>query len=213
MKKASLLLGGAVLCLALWAGAAFAVNAVLSRTHTAKRAVTEPVRSVVIKSDAGDVELVRGARGVQLTETQHYVLAKPRVTHAVRDGVLRISSSCGHAFVLDCDTHLRVELPSDVAVTVDTSAGSVHAIGLDSGDVRVKSDAGDIDLDFARTPVHVEALTSAGSVGMVVPAGTYAVDAHTDAGDNEVHGVVQDEAAPHSIRIRTNAGDVSVAAR
>lgn len=212
MKKASIILGAVLLTLAVCAGVAFAVNQAFSKTDTTKRTITEPVRAVVIEADAGNVELVRGTGAIDVTETREYVFVKPRVTHAVVDGVLRLGSSCGGAFVFDCDTHFRVEIPAGVTVRVDTSAGDVDAVALDSGDVRVETESGDIDLGFARQPDRVEALTTAGDVALVVPRATYAVDVHTDLGDSDVNGLVIDERAPRSIRARTQVGDVRVGA-
>jgi hypothetical protein len=208
-----MILGAVLLALAACAGAAFAVNQAFSKTDTTKRTITEPVRAVVIDADAGDVRLVRGTGAIHVTATREYVFAKPHVTHVVEDGVLRLKSACGRAFVFDCDTHFRVEIPAGVSVNVETSAGDVDGVALDSGDVRIETKSGDIDLGFVDQPDRVDALTTAGDVALGVPGGTYAIDVHTDLGDSDVDGLVVDERARRSITIRTQVGDVRVGAR
>jgi hypothetical protein len=45
---------------------------------------------------------------------------------------------------------------------------------------------------------------------VAVPAGTYAITIDTDAGDEDVTGVVNDPRAPNQIKAQTDAGNIGV---
>ena len=55
--------------------------------------------------------------------------------------------------------------------------------------------------------------TEAGDVNVVVPYGSYRVDATADAGEVLVAGVIRDDLAPQRIEAGTDVGDVVVRAR
>jgi hypothetical protein len=213
MKKAMAVLGAALLGLLAIGALVFGANHAFSKSRTETRPVAGDVRAVVIDDDRGDVRLVSGARRVEVRETRHYVGRKPKVTRRLRDGVLTLESSCSGLGVLKCATDYRVAVPAGVPVQVDTDAGDVSGESLQLGDVRVTTNVGDVDLDFAARPARVEGRTDVGDVEISVPRAAYAVDADNDVGDTSVHGVVADDRAPRSIRANTNVGDLSVHAR
>ena len=61
-------------------------------------------------------------------------------------------------------------------------------------------------------PGLIEAKSDAGDVSITVPPGSYAVETDTDAGDEDVSGIVNDPSAANRIDARTDAGDVTIRA-
>lgn len=179
-------------------------------TRTETRVVTDPVRSLVVATDAGSVEVVRGPRLV-LRETTSYrgSGAAPRPDHAFSGGVLTVESPHCNS----CATTFRVELPAGLALRASSEAGHVSADGLDVPELRLRSDAGDVTADVVSTPSLIDVQSDAGDVSVTVPEGRYAVDTDTDAGDENVTGIVNDPQAPNRITAQTDAGDVTVGAR
>jgi hypothetical protein len=179
-------------------------------TRTETRVVTDPVRSLVLQTGAGTVEVVRGPR-LMLRETTSYRGSgdAPRADHQLDGDELTVKSpSCN-----DCSTDFRVELPPGVALRASSDAGSITAEGIDVPELHLRSDAGDVTADVVSTPSLVELRSDAGDVSVSVPPGRYAVDTDTDAGDEDVTGIVNDPQAPNRITAETDAGDVKISAR
>ena len=176
-------------------------------TRTETRVVTDPVRSLVLQTSAGTVEVVRGPRLV-LRETTSYRGSGegPRPEHQLDGGELKVQSPhCN-----DCDTSFRVELPAGIALRASSGAGEVTAQELDVPELRLRSDAGDVTADVVSTPSQIDVQSDAGDLSITVPPGRYAVDTDTDAGDEEVSGIVNDPQAPSAISAQTDAGDVTI---
>jgi hypothetical protein len=179
-------------------------------TRTETRVVTDPVRSLVLETDAGSIEVVRGRRLV-LRETTSYrgSGAAPRPDHDLSGGVLKVESPHCNS----CATTLRVELPPGIALRASSEAGHVSGEDLDVTELRLRSDAGDVTADVVSTPSLIDVQSDAGDVSVTVPPGRYAVDTDTDAGDEDVTGIVNDPQAPDRITAQTDAGDVKLSAR
>src|SRR3954469_17367500 len=179
-------------------------------TRTETRAVTDPVRSLVLETGAGSVEVVRGPRLV-LRETTSYrgSGAAPHAEHQLDGGELKVSSPhCN-----DCDTSFHVELPAGIALHASSGAGEVTTQDLDVPELRLRSDAGDVTGDVVSTPSVIDVESDAGDVSVTVPPGRYAVDTDTAAGDEDVTGIVDDPQAPNRITAQTDAGDGTISAR
>ena len=105
--------------------------------------------------------------------------------------------------------------------------GDLHAVGI-SGSLRLSSQTGDVHVEgrsstvFARTStgdIHVEdgrpgtidAQADTGDIHISVPDLTYAVDVHTDTGDDNID-VRPDVASPRRVRAHTQTGDVHLEA-
>jgi hypothetical protein len=179
-------------------------------TRTETRVVTDPVRSLVLQTSAGTVEVVRGPRLV-LRETTSYRGSgeAPRPGHELDGGELTVKSpGCN-----DCSTDFRVELPAGMSLRASSDAGAVTAEGVDVPVLRLRSDAGDVTAELVGTPSLVEVHSDAGDVSVTVPEGRYAVDTDTDAGDEDVTGILDDPQAPNRIEAQTDAGDVTISAR
>jgi hypothetical protein len=158
--------------------------------HHETKHVGGRIHAVVIEEDAGNIHVAsEGRRDVLVRATTSWIIHEPHLTTKVVDGVLRIETRGGG---LLSGTNYSVKVPNGVTITATT-------------------DAGKVDVDAVSR--HITAKTNAGDVHVKVPAGRYAVDADTDAGDVNVRGLVRDDSAPRSISARTDAGDVTVEAR
>ena len=80
---------------------------------------------------------------------------------------------------------------------------------MSAGTIVARTASGDVNVRAKRAPDGIDATTNSGDVMVLVPPGDerYDVDAETNSGDRIV------EIAPgpgHTIRARTNSGDVVV---
>ncbi|MEU9134230.1 DUF4097 family beta strand repeat-containing protein [Kitasatospora sp. NPDC048540] len=188
--------------------------------------VVEPVRVLVIEGNTGDIRVVGGAGGVQVTEHHTYRDGEPEATHAVADGTLTLGYHCpddgcgvGYEVRVPAGTEVRVVNSTGgvrlagltAAVDAETSTGSIEAEALAGAHVRLSTDTGDVRAQFGADPTGVELRSDTGSVSVKVPGGEeYAVDAGTGTGSVHV-SVPRRDAAPRTITAHTGTGDVTVA--
>jgi Putative adhesin len=214
-------------------GAVFGLSELLRATDTVRSSVAVPIHRIVVRADAGDVDLRAGLTADTVIERHdRWLLRRPEVTQTVRDGTLTVNTHCGGLrAILRCRTDLVIAAPPMVDVVVRTDTGDVDVRGLNgradietkSGDIRThrlepitvkaSTDAGDVNLDLTGQPARTEARSDAGDVRVVVPYGPYRVDAVTDAGNVKVTGIIRDDLAPQAIAALTDAGDITVRAR
>jgi len=230
---AAVIVGGVVGVLVVLFGGVYAVNTLFDHEKSEQFTISQPVRQVVVASDAGDVEVVATAtKRVIVHQETHWVTGKPTAERTVSAGVLRLADGCkGGWHVLRCDTSYRIEVPRELAVeahadagdvlvrgvggplALASDAGDVEATGLTGTHVKADSEAGDVHLAFAIAPSSIDAQTDAGDVDIELPHGEYAIDADTDAGDTSVSGIVRYDRSAHAVKARSAAGDVTVHAR
>ncbi|MEA2193746.1 MAG: hypothetical protein QOG42_180, partial [Solirubrobacteraceae bacterium] len=155
-----------VVAAGVWAVANFAFEQTKVKTDT----VYGTVRAVVVKAGAGDVDLVPARRVVEVRETQHWVVPKPKLEQTRRNGVLTIQSTCStkvEAVLLRCFSDLRVAVPAGVEVTVKADSGDVDLRGTDVRSAHVESDSGDVRIDLAGRQGLVYADSDSGDVDVV----------------------------------------------
>lgn len=204
MKKALILV--ALLVVILPAGLVLA-DAAFENTKVTTHVFPGPIDEIVVRSGGGDIELVPGRdRGVEVRETQHYLLAQPTLERDVEGGVLTLEARCGVSLVT-CFSDLRVSVPPGTKLTIDSDSGDVEARRIDVAVARVQSDSGDLRLELTGRQRLVRAQADSGDID-VVTADVRIVDARTDAGDV----VVTTRAARH-VEAQTDSGDVVVAVR
>jgi hypothetical protein len=213
MKRILLLVGVALGVIVGLSGVAWGAGQVLGGKRTETHTIADPVRSVVLDLDAGDVELVPGSGPVSVRDTRRWGLRKPHVKRTVRDGVLTVKASCPGGWFSRCSTDLRVVIPADVPVRVRGAVGDVTGRGLDTSRADIEVNVGDVDVTLAQSPADLRAETNVGDVHVTVPRGIYAVTASTDVGDEDVADLIDDGRAPNRIAAKTNVGDASVSGR
>jgi len=204
MKKA-LLIAAAVIVVVPATLALLGV--VLGHEKITTHPVDGTVRAIVVNSDSGDVRFIRAGTQVQVRETQHYVLKKPKLEQDLTDGVLTLETTDCGVYFFNCSTDLRVTVPAGVRINVQADSGDVHVDGIDVADVRTESDSGDLHLDLVGRQARVWAHTDSGDVH-VDSDDARAIDAETDSGD--VH--VEARGRPRRIVADTDSGDVHVRA-
>jgi hypothetical protein len=223
----------AALGLLLLSGAAFGLSEALHRTKDTRSIVSGKVHKIVVRADAGDVDIRAGLTGdVVLQRHDAWLVDRPSVHESYVNGVLTIDTRCGGLkAVLRCRSNLMIDAPPEVDVQVKTESGDVDLRGLsgradietDSGDirthrlepvtVRAMTDAGDVSLDLFGQPTRTEAKSDAGDVRVTVPYGQYRVDTNADGGNAKVEGLIRDDLAPQAIVALTQVGDIVVRAR
>ncbi|MDP1849923.1 MAG: DUF4097 family beta strand repeat-containing protein [Solirubrobacteraceae bacterium] len=204
MKKALIFV--ALLVVLLPAGLVLA-DVAFENTKVTTHAFPGPIDEIVVRSDGGDVELVAGrGRGVEVRETQHYLLEAPTLERDVEGGVLTLEARCGVSFVT-CFSDLRVSVPPGTRLTIDSDSGDVEARGVDVTQARVQSDSGDMRLELTGRQGLVRAHADSGDID-IVAGDVRTVDARTDSGD-----VVVTTRAARDVEAQTDSGDVVVAVR
>ena len=198
------LLLAVVVLLVIVAAALVVVSVVLDRTSVQRHAIKGPVSAIVVRSSAGDVDLVPAGTRLEVRETRHYVFAKPKLEQSVSGGVLTIKSDC-NTKVVTCYSDLRVTVPPGAAVTVEADSGDVEAGELGARNARLRSDSGDVRLELVGRQQLASARTDSGHVD-VVAAAARTIDAQSDSGDVTVDAA----ARPHRTVALSDSGDVTV---
>jgi hypothetical protein len=198
------LLLAVVVLIAVVAGGLAVLNVAVDRTAVKQHAVAGTVRAIVVRSGSGEVALVPAAGRVEVRETQHYVLTKPKFGQTVAGGVLTVSSDCATTF-FQCHADLRVTVPSGAEVMVDADSGDVDATAVGARSARLHSDSGDVRARLAGHQQLARAQTDSGDVD-VVADDARTVDAQSDSGDVTVDA----RATPHRLLARTDSGDVTI---
>jgi hypothetical protein len=216
--------------LAALCGVAFAASELLRHVSDRTTMLSQHVDRVLVHADAGDVHLVAGrADRVSITEHRTWLWDEPKVRTSIRDGILEVSGDCPSTRLPDrCSIDFTLAVPFDVDVGIDggagdigidglaghidlrTGAGNVSGRDLHPVEVRARTDAGDVDLQFGTRPVSVAGVSHAGDISIAVPGGEYRVDTTTRAGNIDVEGLLRNDRALRSISAHTDAGDVTV---
>jgi hypothetical protein len=223
----------AALGLLVLSGTAFGLTVALRSQSDSRTVLRTPVKRIVVRGDAGDVDIRAGLTGnVIVGHRDSWLVDRPAYRAALEGDTLTITTRCkGFTASLRCKSDVTIDVPPMVDVSVKTKSGDVDLRGLsgradvetDSGAIRAHrvdtvtihalSDAGDISLDVFGEPARTEADSDAGSIDIVVPFNTYRVDAGSDSGSVRVRGLIRDDLAPRAIHAMTHAGDVTVRAR
>src|SRR3954451_23032683 len=147
-------------------GGVYAVNTLFDHEKSEQFRISEPVRKVVVASDAGNVEVVATAtKRVIVRQKTHWVTSKPTPQRTVSAGVLRLADGCKRGWpIFRCDTSYRIEVPRGVGVDAHTDGGDIEAAVHSGAHAQVYSDAGDVQLAFATAPSSVDAHSDAGDV-------------------------------------------------
>jgi DUF4097 and DUF4098 domain-containing protein YvlB len=199
------LLLAVVVVLVAVTGAFVVAGVAFDRTTVERHAIAGgAISAIVVTSEAGDVQLVPAGTRMEIRETQHYVITKPRFEQTTDGGVLTIKSSCDTK-VLTCYADLQVTVPPRAAVTVEAASGDVEATGIGVRDARLHSDSGDVHLEPTGRQQLDSAQTDSGDVD-VVAAAAREIEARSDSGDVSVDA----RSSPLRVVARSDSGDVTV---
>ena len=194
-----------VLLVILGATAIVLADVGFRKTTTVRHSFKEPIRTIVVSADSGDIELVPApGRAVRVRETRRHTFKTPTFRSDVEDGVLTIDASCDAAFIT-CRTDLRLTVPTGVAVGAESESGDVDARGIQARRARLESDSGDIRAELLGPQRLVRAHSDSGDVD-VRTREARVIDAQTKSGDV----VVAANGTPRRIVAITDSGDVRV---
>ncbi|HVV74575.1 MAG TPA: DUF4097 family beta strand repeat-containing protein [Mycobacteriales bacterium] len=98
-------------------------------------------------------------------------------------------------------------------LSADSDSGTVRLSAVRSRSLSLRSDSGGIHADLAAMPRTLVARSSDGDVDLTLPAGTYAVDTHTDVGTTHVRGITTNADAPRKVTAHTDDGDIRIVGR
>jgi len=210
MKSVLMLVLLVLVIVGVWAAANFGFEQTRAQTDT----VYGAVRQIVVESERGDVDLVPARRRIEVRQTRHWVLSRPKLEQTRKNGVLTLKSTCpAEAVVLKCYSDLRVAVPAGLYVMIQADSGDVDVRGPNLREVHAETDAGDIELDLRGLQEHVVAGSDSGDVEVAVPRGAYRIRARSGSGDADVSGLRRNGRSLQSVHARTDSGDVSVRAR
>lgn len=184
-----------------------------------------PERALVVDVDAGDVRIVGGeGTEVSVERVVRGATDQVEVSAEVVDGALELRGVC--PVLLPCGVDLVVRVPAGLTVDVRSGSGkielfelegearvelgdgSVSALGLGAGPLRVQVGWGDVTAAFSAEPAAVRVGAGGGDVSLLLPAGGYALDVDGLAGE-QVAGVAVDPAGPR-VHVRATSGRVFV---
>jgi Putative adhesin len=196
-----------VVLVVLVAGGLAVANFVLDSSAGTGDSFGQPIREIVVKSGAGDIDLVPASERVEVRSDGHYVLKRPSYEVSVKNAVLTVETDCA-AQVLKCYTDLRIAVPRGVSVTIDAE-DDVDAREVALRAVHIESDSGNVQLGLVGRQGLVWAHSDSGRVD-VIAADARAVDAQSDSGDVAVDVFRR---APRRVVARSDSGLVQVLAR
>jgi len=219
---------------------ALTVASLLARTTEHRTATYDGVRVLDVDAAFESVQVIgsTGATSVSMTRSYAWSLHKPTIRNRLSGHHLSVTSRCPFNVGRGCSGRIRLVVPRNVEVHVHGSDGSmtlrdldgpveattsdgsivvsdltgpVTASGLRSGEVDAVTSDGSVRLAFVVAPSAVSAITSDGSVDVVVPRdGTaYDVDVTTSDGSRHV-AVPTDPQSLHHVRLITSDGSVRV---
>ena len=212
MKTALKIIGISIAAIAVLGGAVYGAAQALETTDTYNETISQKVDHVVIKANAGDIEVVPGGRSVEVERTDSYVLNEPDVTQTLENGVLTIEGECDGVLSPLCTTDYRVEVPKGVTVDARTYVGDVDVEGISGRQIEARAYVGDVHVEAARKG-DVTARTNVGDVDVELPRGAYDIESDTAVGDRDVEGLVDSDRGQHEVDARADVGDVDVMAR
>jgi DUF4097 and DUF4098 domain-containing protein YvlB len=222
----ALALGGVAAVMGVWWAAS-------SERREVSYRVIGTLSAIELDLEDASVEVVGGEAGpIRVTRTEEFAFGRPpRDTHVVREGVLRISSSCPDTVVGTCRAAYRILVGDNVQINVRSSTGRVRIADL-KGSARIETASAPIEVEgfcgFQLTatsgsggvraaagcsPDRMELRSANADVHAIVPAGRYRVDANSDRGSVQVRNIVQSEDASFAVQAISGAGDVLVEGR
>jgi hypothetical protein len=207
---------------------ALTLASLLARATEHRSATYHGVRALDVDLSFESVEIVGSANTTSVSMTRSYTwsLSKPSISNRLEGDRLSIGSSCPFSVGLGRSGHVRLVVPKDVDVRLNTSDGSVTLRDLDgpldlstsdgsinasnlTGRVKLHSADGSMDATGLRSD-EVEATTSDGSVRLNFEVAPSSVTA--DSGDGSIEVVVPSDGTAYNVTGTTGDGsrDVSV---
>ncbi|MQA11092.1 MAG: DUF4097 family beta strand repeat protein [Pseudonocardiaceae bacterium] len=191
MVRPGLALAGVVL---IGVGAAIAFGWWDEDTAEASGRVSDPIRSVQIANDNGDVTIRAGdVESTRVRQQFSYRWGEPEDSYQV-DGDELVLNDCGW----NCSVSYDVVVPRGTAITGSADSGNVTL--TDVGDVDVRASSGEVEVRRAAGTVNVDA--NSGGVELIDIAGPASVHANS--------GNIQGRDLRGDLDVRANSGDITL---
>ncbi|MFC5181626.1 DUF4097 family beta strand repeat-containing protein [Actinomadura harenae] len=174
--------------------------------ETSEELPQHPIRKVEVDATSASVTVQAGTSEVtRLSQSLHWVMAKPRVRTEWNGDTLKLKVSCGDGglgtFNL-CDADVTLSVPRGVAVRGRMTSGTLSVRGTNGG-ADLQNNSGTLELADVSGPLR--AWVSSGSVrGERLSADT--VDTASGSGSIELAFAV----APTRVVARTGSGSVEI---
>ncbi len=97
-------------------------------------------------------------------------------------------------------------------ILVEAGSGDITGTGIFSENVSARTGEGEVAIELLTAPIRADLRTDRGDIALVVPAGSYRIEA--DAGNGDVviaRSLTHDASAPNVLVARTQNGDISLA--
>jgi hypothetical protein len=187
-----------------------------AKQHTERVAVAGTVTSLVVRGEVGSITVVPGAV-TRIVAKEQYNLHAPRLQVSLRHGLLQVAAPCPRppgiiALSLNrCDVSFVITVPRKTAVRAFNEVGNIRVRDL-RGSQSLRSALGDVVVSGVSAR-RIDASSDTGDVLLTVPAGTYAVHAHTGTGDAHVRGITVRSDAARVLSARSEIGDIRIVGR
>ena len=180
-----------------------------------KVAVSNAVGALVASTSDGEITATDvDAPNVLLRSDRGDVVASSVIgdlTASSSDGVVSLTRVRAGTIAAHSDTNdVSVSNSRATRVVAGTSSGRLRVIGVRAEAFALTNDTGSVLLHTVNAPRNISARTSDGAVAVEVPAGRYAVDAHSTDGQVHVSGLTRSAAAARHITARSDTGNVRV---
>lgn len=188
-------------------------------------AVTDPVERIVVKVDAGRVEILAGSGNtVEVERLLRFNDERPRIDHTVTGGVLEIEADCPGSFFSirsSCSVDHLVRVPGSVDVEIDLGAGTVLVSGLDavvvattgSGAIELVDLGGRITAETGSGRVVLERVSGTADVssgsGSIRGTDVRALQIVAETGSGSIN--LEFGTTPEEVELQTGSGSIAVA--
>jgi hypothetical protein len=191
--------------------------------------ISSSVSTVVVTTHVGNITVTGGSgSSVSVTQQVTYSKTPPVTTRTISGKTLTVTYSCPAQVV--CAVAYVIQVPRDVTVQAQASAGAVrlaglagnvtakakigfiNATGLSGASVSLTTDGGGITASFAVAPGTLQAVARIGTITLDVPGtASYKVSADARVGHADV-GVRQNSSSDHVITATTDVGTIKITA-
>jgi hypothetical protein len=191
--------------------------------------ISSPISTVVVTSHVGNITVTGGSgSSVSVAQQVTYSKTPPVTTRTLSGKTLTVTYTCPAQIV--CAVAYVIQVPRDVTVQAQASAGAVRlaglagnvtaqanvgfisATGLSGASVSLATDGGGITASFAAAPGTLQAVARVGAITLNVPGtASYKVSADARVGHADV-GVRQNSSSDHVIIATTDVGTIKIAA-
>jgi len=188
----------------------------------------ETIDRVVLDADDGSMIAVAYTRTSTMLKRHTYGFEPSlgQVSNTVTDGTLELDAHCKYEG--NCTFDHMFELPLGVSFEISMlhaemalgyisgdieaafESGWFKGVRLESQNLHIALDDGDITSDHAVAPASVTIELGTGTVDLTVPPGSYVCRLDSGKGDVKTDGITCDDAADAILDVQVGTGDITI---